>query len=109
MTRPKAHVRRGDTVVVLTGKDRGKKGKVVRVLPEARRVVVEGVNIVRRHQRPTRQVMQGGIIEKEAPLHVSNVMLVCPRCGEPTRVGKRRLETGKHVRACKRCGEVIDR
>ena len=109
MTRPKVHVRRGDTVVVLTGKDRGKKGKVVRVLPEACRVVVEGVNIVKRHQRPTRQVMQGGIIEKEAPVHASNVMLVCPRCGQPTRVGKRRLETGERVRACKRCGEVIDK
>lgn len=109
MTRPKAHVRQGDTVLVLAGKDRGKKGKVLRVFPVDRRVMVEGVNIVKRHQRPTRQVMQGGIVEQEAPVHISNVMLVCPRCNTPTRVGKRRLENGRHVRACKHCGEVVDR
>lgn len=109
MTRPKLHVRRGDTVLVITGKDRGKKGKVLRAIPDRWRVIVEGVNLVKRHQRPTRQVMQGGIIEKEAPIHVSNVMLVCPRCGSPTRVGRRRLEDGRRVRVCKKCGEDIDR
>lgn len=109
MTRPRAHVRSGDTVLVLAGKDRGKKGKVLRVLPTARRVIVEGVNVVKRHQRPTRQVMQGGIIEKEAPVHLSNVMLVCPRCNTPTRPSKRRLDSGRNVRACRRCGEVIDK
>lgn len=109
MTRPKLHVRRGDTVLVLTGKDRGKRGKVLRALPDRGRVIVEGVNVVKRHQKPTRQVMQGGIIEKEAPIHASNVMLVCPRCGSPTRVGRRRREDGRGVRVCKRCGEDIDR
>lgn len=104
----KTHVRRGDTVVVISGKDRGKKGKVQRVLPVKRRVVVEGVNIVKRHQKPTRQVMQGGIIEKEAPIHISNVMLVCPRCSRPTRVGRKVLEDGRRLRVCKRCGEVVD-
>ena len=108
MTRPKTHVRRGDTVLVISGKNRGKKGKVLRVLPAAGRVVVEGVNIVKRHQRPTRQVMQGGIIEKEAPIHISNVMLVCPRCNQPTRVARRQLEDGRRLRACKRCGEVVE-
>ncbi len=96
-------------MVVLAGKDRGKKGKVLRVLPEKQRVIVEGVNVVKRHQRPTRQVMQGGIIEKEAPVHLSNVMLVCPRCNTPTRTARRILESGRKVRACKRCGEVIDK
>lgn len=103
------HVRQGDTVLVLRGKDRGKKGKVLRVLPTDSRVVVEGVNVVKRHQRPTRQVMQGGIVEKEAPFDLSNVMLVCPRCGDPARIGRRLLEDGRRVRACKRCGEVVDR
>lgn len=108
MTRPKTHVRRGDTVYVLSGKDRGKRGKILRVFPVKGRVVVEGVNVVKRHQRPTRQVMQGGIVEKEAPIHISNVMLVCPRCNRPTRTGRRQLEDGRRVRTCKRCGEVVD-
>nr|WP_156779943.1 50S ribosomal protein L24 [Ammonifex degensii] len=102
------HVKKGDTVLVLTGKDAGKKGKVLRVIPEEQRVIVEKVNIVKRHMRPTRQFPQGGIIEKEAPIHASNVMLVCTKCGRPTRVGHRILPEGKKVRVCKKCGEPID-
>lgn len=101
-------IRSGDTVLVLTGKDRGKKGKVERVLPRQQRLVVEGVNLVKKHQRPTQQMMQGGIVEQAAPLHISNVMLVCRRCDKPTRVGKKELQDGSFVRACKRCGETID-
>lgn len=108
MTRPKVHVRKGDTVVVITGKDKGKKGKVLRVIPSQRRVVVEGVNIVKRHTRPNPKLQQGGILEKEAPLDSSNVMLVCTKCDRPTRVGRRLLPDGSKVRVCKKCGEVID-
>lgn len=105
----KVHVRTGDVVLVLKGKDRGKRGKVLRVIPKEGRVVVEGVNIVKRHTKPSRKVMQGGIIEKEAPIASSKVMLICPRCQEPSRMGKRRLESKGAVRVCKKCGEVIDK
>lgn len=104
---PKVHVRKGDTVVVITGKYAGRKGKVLSVDPQKSRVIVEGVNIVKRHTRPTRQLSQGGIVEKEAPIHSSNVMLWCGRCERPTRVGRRVLENGRKVRYCKKCGEAI--
>ncbi|MEW5761938.1 MAG: 50S ribosomal protein L24 [Bacillota bacterium] len=100
-------IRKGDAVLVTTGKDAGKKGKVLAVLPRRNRVIVEGVNVVKRHTRPTRKVPQGGIVEKEAPIHASNVMLLCTRCHQPTRVARRVLEDGRKVRACKKCGEVI--
>ena len=109
MTTPKTHVKKGDTVLVLTGKDRGKRGKVVSVFPKEERVIVEGVNMVKRHTKPNQRVMQGGIIDKEAPIHVSNVKVVCARCGEPTRIGRVWLDDGRLVRKCKECGEVIDK
>ncbi len=105
----KIHVRKGDLVAVITGKNRGKRGKVVNVLPDKNRIVVEGVNVAKRHQKPSGKVMQGGIIDKEMPLDASDVMLVCPKCNEPTRLGSKVLETGQAVRVCRRCGEVIDR
>ncbi|WP_066640476.1 50S ribosomal protein L24 [Desulfolucanica intricata] len=103
----KLNVRSGDTVLVITGKNAGKRGKVISVLPKKSRVIVEGVNIVKRHQKPTQAMPQGGIVEKEAPIHSSNVMVVCGKCSSPTRIGKRILEDGKKVRVCKKCGEVI--
>lgn len=103
------HVRSGDQVLVIAGKDKGKKGKVVRVLPDKGRVVVEGVNIVKKHRRPTRNVMQGGILEEAAPIDASNVMLVCRSCGAPARTGAKFLEDGRKVKVCRRCGEVVDR
>jgi large subunit ribosomal protein L24 len=103
------HLRRGDTVVVIAGKEQGKRGKVLRVLREAGRVVVEHVNMIKRHQRPTPRVRQGGIIEREGPLAASNVLLVCGRCDRPVRVGMKILNDGRKVRVCKRCGESIDR
>lgn len=103
----KVHVRKGDTVLVITGKDAGKKGKVIAVEPAKSRVIVEGVNIVKRHQKATPQMPQGGIVEKEAPIHSSNVMLVCGKCSKPTRIKKQILENGKKERICKHCGEVI--
>ena len=105
---PKVHVRKGDTVLVLSGKSEGKKGKVISVLPKKERVVVEGLNKVKRHTKPSQTMPQGGIVEKEAPMHSSNVMLICNKCSKPTRIGKRVLDDGKKVRACKKCGEVIE-
>ena len=104
----KLHVKKGDTVKVLSGKDKGKQGKILRAIPAKERVVVEGVNIVKKAQRPTQQNPQGGITTMEAPLTVSNVMLVCPKCNEATRTGKRVNEAGKKVRVCKKCGQDID-
>jgi large subunit ribosomal protein L24 len=104
-----AHVRKGDTVVVVAGKERGKRGKVLRVLPEEGRVVVERINMVKKHQRPTQKVRQGGIIEREGAIHLSNVMLVDPSSDKPTRVGMKALSDGKKVRVAKRSGEMLDR
>jgi large subunit ribosomal protein L24 len=103
------HVRRGDTVGVIAGRERGKRGKVLRVLRDSGRVVVEHVNMIKRHQRPTPKLRQGGIIEREGPLAVSNVLLVCGRCNRPVRVGIKVLNDGRKVRACKRCGESVDK
>ncbi len=109
MTEPKLSIRKGDRVLVLSGKDRGKKSKVLRVLPRERRVVVEDVNMVKKHTRPTREMMQGGIIDQEAPIHVSNVMLICRQCGQPSRTGTKILEGNRRVRFCKKCQEIVDR
>ena len=103
------HVRKGDTVVVVAGKERGKRGKVLRVFPEEGRVVVERVNFIKKHQRPTQKLRQGGIIEREGPIHLSNVMLVDPRSDKPTRVGSRTLADGKKVRLARKSGEMIDK
>jgi len=102
-----ARIKKGDRVVVTTGRDKGKTGEVTRVLPKESRVVVQGVNMIKRHQRQT-QAQAGGIIEREAALHISNVMLADPKSGEPTRVGFKTLEDGRKVRFAKRSGEVID-
>ncbi|MBP7331068.1 MAG: 50S ribosomal protein L24 [Firmicutes bacterium ADurb.Bin373] len=103
----KVHVRKGDTALVITGKNAGKKGKVLRVIPDSSRVIVEGVNIVKRHARPTQKLPQGGITQKEAPIHSSNVMLYCSKCNSPTRVGKKILDNGEKIRICKKCGETL--
>ena len=104
----KMHIRQGDKVVVIAGKDKGKEGVVLRGLPAKQRVLVEKINMITKAQRPTQQNPQGGLIHREAPIHVSNVMLVCPKCGKPTRVAIRR-EAGKpRVRVCKKCNADID-
>jgi large subunit ribosomal protein L24 len=103
-------IRKDDNVVVVTGRDRGKRGRVLRVVPGTSRVVVEGVNFVKRHTRPNPQKnIQGGIVEREAALHVSNVQLVCPECGNRTRIGRRKLEDGRRVRFCVKCKGVVDK
>ncbi len=101
-------IRKNDTVLVITGKDKGKKGKVRFAYPKDERIVVEGINLIKKHARAIRQVRQAGIIEQEAPIHVSNVMLVCNRCNHPTHIGSRHLQDGRKVRICRSCGEVID-
>jgi large subunit ribosomal protein L24 len=101
-------IRKDDTVVITTGKDRGKKGKVRRAFPNEDKLVVEGLNMIKRHSRARRATRQAGIIEMEAPIHVSDVMLVCNKCGNPTRVSFRFLDDGKKVRICNSCREVID-
>jgi len=102
------NIRRDDNVLVIAGRERGKTGKVRQVLPSESRVIVEGVNIVKRHMKPrSTTARQAGIIEKEAPLHISNVALLCPKCSRPTRVGHRILADGTKVRVCKRCDEQM--
>jgi large subunit ribosomal protein L24 len=108
MSQNKLHVRKGDTVVILSGKDKGKKGKVLVAYPQQGKVVVEGVNIVTKHQRPNPALQQGGLVKQEAPIHAAKVMLVCPACKQPARVSYHFLENGEKVRACKKCQENID-
>ncbi len=100
---------KSDNVLVLSGKYEGKTGKILKVFPDKNRAVVEGVNLIKKHARPTRDLPQGGIIEKEAPVHISNLKVICPKCNRPTRVGIRILEDKSKVRYCKHpeCGEII--
>ena len=104
-----AHVRKGDTVVVVAGKERGKRGRVLRVIPDKNRVVIERINMIKKHQRPTQKLRQGGIIEREGAIHLSNVMLVDPTSGKPTRIVMRALGDGKKVRVARKSGEMIDK
>ena len=101
-------IKKNDTVSVITGKEKGKKGRVISVDPIKNKILIERINLIKRHTKPSKKYAQGGIIEKEAPLHVSNVMLICPKCGKPTRIGNTILSTGKKVRICKKCKEVIE-
>ena len=101
-------IRKNDTVLIIAGKDRGKKGKIRKALPREAKVIVEGANLIKRHSKTQGQARQAGIIELEAPIEVSNVMLICNKCNNPARVGFRFLEDGKKARICHACGEVID-
>jgi len=103
----KLKIRRDDKVVVIAGKDKGREGRVLRAYPEKERVIVERVAVAKKAQRPKQDNPQGGFAEIEQPIHVSNVMLVCPKCGKPTRVSQRRDDDGKRVRVCKKCGKDI--
>jgi len=109
----KMNIKKGDTVLIITGKDRGKQGTVSRALPQVDKVIIEGLNIVKKHVRPQGPTRQGGVIEKAMPIHVSNTMLVCTECNQPTRVGHDRRPMGhdqklRPVRVCKKCGKVIE-
>ena len=109
----KMNIKKGDTVLVTTGKDKGKRGVVSRALPQVNKIIIEGLNIAKKHIRPQGQTRQGGVIEKAMPLQVSNTMLICTECGEPTRVGHERRPVGadqkvRVVRVCKKCHKIIE-
>ena len=102
------HIKKNDKVMVIAGKEKGKTGKVLRIFPKKDRAVVEKVNFIKRHMRPGAHSRQGGIVEKENPINLSNLMVVCGKCTDPTRVGRRVLEDGSRVRYCKKCDEIIE-
>ncbi len=104
-----ARIRKNDTVMVVAGRERGKTGKVIRVLAADNRAVVERLNMVKRHTKSRGAQSPYGIVEKEAPIHLSNLMMMCDKCNAPVRLGKRRLEDGRSVRVCRRCREQVDR
>ncbi len=101
-------IRKGDIVEIIHGNDRGKHGKVLKVYPRSQRLIVEGIRFIKRHTKPTQQDQKGGIQEREAPVHISDVMLICPNCGAKTRIGHHFLEDGTKVRVCMVCNEMID-
>lgn len=105
----KVNVKKGDNVLVLSGKDKGKKGKIIKVFPKEQRAIVEGINMAKKHQRPSATMPQGGIIEKEMPMNSSKLLPICGKCHKATRVGHSILADGTKVRVCKKCNEVLDR
>lgn len=105
----KLHVKKGDKVVVISGKEKGREGKIIEAQPKKARVIVEGLNKVKRHTKPSQTNPQGGIIAKEAPMSSSKVMLVCPACNKPTRIKKTLQSDGSYARTCKKCDEVVDK
>ena len=110
MSRLATPIRKNDNVVVTTGKDRGKRGRVMRIVAEKNRVIVEGVNLIKRHTKPNPgKNIKGGVVQREASLHASNVQLVCPECGAKTRIGHRVLADGRKVRICRKCEGVVDK
>lgn len=110
MSRLRTPVRKNDNVVVMAGRDRGKRGRVLKVFPDRNRVVVEGVNFIKRHTRPNpRANVKGGIVEREASVHASNVQIVCPECSAPTRIGRQLLGDGRKVRICRKCDGAVDK
>lgn len=103
----KLHVRKGDNVIVLSGKDKGKKGKVLTVFPRSGKVIVEGVAMATKHKKPRSQADVGGIIHQETPIYACKVMHICDKCGEPTRISRKVMEDGSIVRVCKKCNEIL--
>ena len=101
-------IKKNDTVMLISGDEKGKSGRVLSVLPSKDRILIESLNMIKRHMKPSKKYSQGGIIEREAPVHLSKVMLVCPKCSKPTRIGNTMLENGKKIRSCKKCGEVVE-
>jgi len=103
----KLHVRKGDNVIVLSGKDKGKKGKVLSVMPKSGKVIVEGVAMATKHKKPRSQTDLGGILHQETPIYACKVMHICDKCGEPTRIARKVLDDGSIVRVCKKCNEIL--
>ena len=110
MSRLQTPVRKNDNVVVITGKDRGKRGRVLKVVPPRNRVVIEGVNFIKRHTRPNPQRnIKGGVVEREGSVHASNVQIICPECSAPTRIGHQLLGDGRKIRICRKCDGAVDK
>jgi len=101
-------IKKNDSILVISGKEKGKRGRVLSVYPLKDSLLIEKINMIKKHMKPSRKYAQGGIIEKEAPVHISNVMLICPKCNKPTRISNTSLQGGKKVRVCKKCREVMD-
>jgi large subunit ribosomal protein L24 len=101
-------IKKNDSILVISGKEKGKRGRVLSVYPLKNSLLIEKINMIKKHMKPSRKYAQGGIIEKEAPIHMSNVMLICPKCNKPTRISNTSLQGGKKVRVCKKCREVMD-
>lgn len=101
-------IKKNDTIIVMTGKEKGKKGRVLSVMAAKHKLIIEKVNVIKKHMKPNKKYAQGGIIEKESPIHISNVMLVCPRCSKPTRIANVIFDDGKKSRVCKKCKEAIN-
>ncbi|GAB4351595.1 MAG: 50S ribosomal protein L24 [Candidatus Abyssubacteria bacterium] len=108
MSGSKTHIKKGDTVVVISGKEKGKRGKVLMVSPHDKKAIVEALNMATHHERPSQRNPQGGLVQKEAPMPLSNLMLVCPKCGKPARTGARIFDDRTKARVCKKCSEVVD-
>ena len=109
MMRGRFSLKKNDLVMVIAGKEKGKSGSILKVFPRKNRALIEKVNFIKKHTRPSGQTRQGGIVEREAPIHVSNVMVICEKCNLPIRVGKKILDDGKKVRVCKKCGGLLDK
>ncbi len=109
MKRGWTQLKKDDVVMVVAGKELGKSGKILKLLPKSQRVVVEKINMIKRHTKPSKQMPHGGVVEKEGSIHVSNVMIICHRCNVPVRMGKRILEDGSKARVCRKCGELLDK
>ncbi|MBP1708289.1 MAG: ribosomal protein [Deltaproteobacteria bacterium] len=109
MTVERFHIKKNDLIMVTQGKEKGKSGRVLKVLPEKEKLIIEKINLIKRHTRPHGQQRRGGILEKESPLHLSNVMLLCEKCNKPVRIRHRAVEGGKKVRVCHKCGESFDK
>ena len=109
MVNSKIGFKKGDKVLVIIGEDKGKKGKIVSISPKKTEVIVEGVNFLKKHSKPTQKSPQGGIIKQEGPLQASNIRLICNKCNKPTAIRREKIKEGKRVRVCKKCGEIIDK
>jgi len=108
MSRSKIHVRKDDTVMVIAGKEKGKTGKIMKVIPKKQRVIIEKVNLIKRHKRAS-QTSKGGVVEREGSVHASNVLIYCKKCGSPVRIKEKFLDDGEKVRACIKCEEILDK
>ena len=109
MAENKVNIKKGDTVIVVSGEDKGKKGKIVSILPKKLQAIVEGVNFLKKHIKPTEKTPQGGIVDQEGSINMTNLKLICNKCNQPTTVKREKIKEGKRVRVCKKCAEIIDK